>query len=91
MREEFNVAEKVIVAFDKVVDDFGFLRDICEVVRTDESGYRTVYPTYPPIKVTTQTKSDPIMTHSAVRFSMDDAIRVYDGMKYLWNPPISHK
>lgn len=84
MREEFYVAENVIVAFDKVPDDFGFLRDTCDVVRTDESGHRTIYPTFPPLKVSTYSKSDPIITHSAVRFSMDDAIRIYDGMKYLW-------
>ena len=87
MREEFYVAENVIVVFDKRHDDFGFLRDTCEVVRTDENGHRTIYPTHPPIKVTTQSKGEPLMTHSAVRFSMDDAIRIYDGMKYLWTTP----
>ncbi len=86
MREEFNVAENVVVVFDKVHDDFGFLRDICEVVKTDENGHKTIYPTYPPVKVTTYSKNDPIIPHSTVRFSMDDAIRIYDGMKYLWSP-----
>ena len=78
MRNEFNVAENVIVAFDKVHDSFGFLRDTCEVIVTEKNRHKTIYPVHPPLKVTTQSKSEPLMTHSELKFGMTDALEVYE-------------
>ena len=76
-REQFHVAENVTVDFFKVPDMFGFLKDTCEVVVTNEDGRRVVYPVAPPIKVNTQAASDPAWGDSTLRYDYIDAQAVY--------------
>lgn len=81
MRNEYKITENVIVVFDKVPDGFGFLRDTCEVIQVLPNGHRVVYPTLPPVKVTTQRRDEPLLTHSKTRFTKKDAFEVYAQMK----------